>query len=662
MGIFDRFRAAGSRDLMTVDAGAGRLQGVELSSWNADWAEITEALSTVRGMSPEMLWRTQPYLRTVVTFKARNIAQLGFHFYQRKNDNDRQRIRDGRLYEAMRRPNRSTTAYSLIFGLVADKSLYDRAYWLLSDDPKAPIVRLPVPWVTPAGGDILGPDRYVVKRPTQPNGVVIPAEHVIDFGGWVPGSLYGGSSPVEALKEILAEQVAGAEYRRQVWERGGRVSAVLKRPKDAPAWSDEAAKRFREDWKSKWTGKGPNAGGTPILEDGMELERIDFNAHENQFVEGARLALNTVASVYHINPTMIGLLDNANYSNVREFRKMMYGDTLGPDMADIEDVINTQVVPRLESRDAVYGEFNIDEKLQGNFEEQTQALQSSVGRPWMTADEARALRNMPALGGDAEQLVTPLNVLVGGQASPNDGVTEGGGGNPVLSGDAIKATGVNIKARAPQTHDAKTEQVLRAFFARQRKAVLPAMGAKAGTGWWDARRWDKELSDDLYALAVQTSKAVAVDVLKSIGFKPTEYDVDRTLKFLRAVADSRAGMINSTTFDQLKAAVASDDEAKTPAHVFDVAESARAVSGAAALVTAFSSFGSTEAAKQAAGEKATKTWIVTSKNPRSSHASMAGETVGIDEAFSNGMNWPGDPAGGADEVAGCQCDVEISIP
>lgn len=651
MGIFDRFRAAGSRDLMAVDAGAGRLQGVELSSYNADWAEITEALSTVRGMSPEMLWRTQPYLRTVVTFKARNIAQLGFHFYQRKDDNDRQRIRDGRLYEAMRQPNRATTAYSLIFGLVADKSLYDRAYWLLSDDPKAPIVRLPVPWVTPAGGDILGPDRYVVKRPSQPDGVVIPAENVIDFGGWTPGSLYGGSSPVEALKEILAEQVAGAEYRRQVWERGGRVSAVLTRPKDAPGWSDDARQRFREDWRSKWTGKGPNAGGTPILEDGMGLERIDFNAHENQFVEGARLALNTVASVYHINPTMIGLLDNANYSNVREFRKMMYGDTLGPDMADIEDVINTQVVPRLESRPDVYGEFNIDEKLQGNFEEQTAALQSSVGRPWMTADEARALRNMPALGGDAAELVTPLNVLVGGQASPRDS-----------SPKSLKAATALTKERASDNEAEQVERVVKAFFRRQSAVVLSNLGAKADSDWWDTERWDTELADDLYRLAAGVTATIGKSAAVRLGFDEGDYDVDRTLKFLKAVAQSRAGMINSTTRDRIQRALDTPGTNLTPGSVFDDAKNARATEIATTLVTTFSTFATTESAKQLAGDRATKTWVTTSKNPRSSHSAMNGETVGIDDLFSNGMDWPGDPAGGADEVAGCQCDVLIEIP
>ena len=38
----------------------------------------------------------------------------------------------------------------------------------------------------------------------------------------------------------------------------------------------------------------------------------------------------------------------------------------------------------------------------------------------MTANEARARLNMPSLSGYADELVTPLNVLTGGQANPQD--------------------------------------------------------------------------------------------------------------------------------------------------------------------------------------------------------------------------------------------------
>jgi len=56
----------------------------------------------------------------------------------------------------------------------------------------------------------------------------------------------------------------------------------------------------------------------------------------------------------------------------------------------------------------------------------------------------------------------------------------------------------------------------------------------------------------------------------------------------------------------------------------------------------------------------TKTWVTTSGNPRASHAAMDGETVELNQAFSNGSNGPGDYSAGADEVAGCTCDLSFS--
>jgi hypothetical protein len=121
-------------------------------------------------------------------------------------------------------------------------------------------------------------------------------------------------------------------------------------------------------------------------------------------------------------------------------------------------------------------------------------------------------------------------------------------------------------------------------------------------------------------------------------------------------------MINETTRQQIEAALASEDEDHSPKAVFEQAESSRAAAAAVALVTTFSAFASVEAGKQLAPGVATKTWVVSSTNPRSSHSAMNGQTVGIDEKFSNGMTWPGDPAGGVDEVAGCQCVIRVDIP
>lgn len=643
MGLFDRFRKA------PAVTGTWTTGGEFFGAWMLS----NEEYERILGMSAAEMWRTQPYLRTVVTFLARNIAQLGLQAFQRRADNDRVRLRDG-VAEVLARPNRATTSYELVYGLVADLALYDKAYWLTTPDPEQPLSRLPVAWVTPRGGDALGPEKYEVRVNDRGESVEIPADQVLAFHGWNPEALSVGSSPVAALRELLAEQVQAARYREMVWRRGGKVGSVLSRPKDAPEWSDEARKQFKADWEARFTGQGPNVGGTPLLEDGMTLSRVDFSAHEMQFIEGSRLALNTVASVYHINPTMIGLLDNANYSNVREFRRMLYGDTLGPILAQIEDRLNAFLVPAFDSRPDVYVEFNIEEKLQGSFEEQTAALQASVGRPWMTANEARALRNMPAMD-DGEGLVTPLNVLVGGQASPRDS-------RPPLTPAASRDLGtrkgnlVLLKAVVTDRQADVVAQVLQRFFARQRDADRFAQG-----GSWDEDRWNRELADDLHAVALTVTETLGKAEAQALGFTEDEYDVDATVDFLQTVMARRAETINRTTKTQLDKAI--EDDEGDPAHVYEVATESRASGIAIGLTTWLAGFATIEAAQQIAHRhdvEPSKTWV-TGSNPRPGHARLDGETVPLGDKFSNGLDWPGDADGDVDDTANCNCTVQINL-
>lgn len=596
--------------------------------------------------SPASLWRTQPHLRTVVTFLARNVAQLGVHTFERLDETDRRRDRTSPLARALAMPDANMTTYELIYALVGDLCLYDRAYWFVgpSSLTRSGVVlrRLPPSWVSPVMADPFTVKAYRVSLNGQ-SSVDVSPEQILPFTGYSPSSPSKGSPTIEALRDTLREQVESSRYRSQVWKRGGRVSAVLQRPAAAPKWSDAARNAFREDWYAKFTGNGPKAGGTPLLEDGMTLQRIDFNAKEQQFVEAAKLSLVTVASAFHVNPTMIGQNEGANYSNVREFRRMLYGDTLGPTLAQVEARINTFLMPMLGvDPDRFYVEFNIAEKLQGSFEEQASAMQTATGAPWMTRGEARARMNLPAIP-EADALVVPLNVLIGGQASPTDSVPK-------------MAALPQIKAGATAPERTKAEQVLSAFFKRQRAVVLSALGSKAATDWWDAERWDAELADDLLKVSALISTAAAKRALEKAGGDPDTFDEDRTLHYLKAKAKGTAQGINATTKAQVDAAL--DDDEPDVAHVFDVAESSRATAAAMTLTTSLAGFGTHEAGKQSGA--ATKTWIVGPK-ARPSHAQMAGETVPMSENFSNGMAWPGDSSD-ADEVAGCNCSVEFSYP
>lgn len=620
-------------------------------SWEAWWQEIT---TDVHQGSPAKLFRSQPHLYTVTTFLARNVAQLGLHSFERVSETDRARDRDSTAARVLANPDGVMTTYELIFATVGDLMLYDRAYWFVGESSQTStgwmIRRLPPSWVAVTDSTPFQATQYTVAMGGE--AVTVGADQILAFTGYNPSAPIYGSSAVEALRGTLREQIEAALYRQQTWKRGGRVSAVLQRPTEAPDWSDQAREAFREDWYAKYTGRGEKAGGTPILEDGMTLQRVDFNAQEQQFVEAAKLSLQTVAAAFHVNPTMIGQNDGATYSNVREFRRMLYGDTLGPLLAQLEARLNTFLLPMLGvDPERFYLEFNIQEKLQGSFEEQASAMQSATGAPWMTRAEARARMNLPAIDG-ADDLVVPLNVLTGGQASPNDSGSQNDTGQ-----DSPKRRELHTKARAGKPYVAKAEQLLGDFFKRQERIIRGALGRKDDADWWDADRWNDELAGDLYKFSLMVSKTVAASTLKQIGFSPDEYDSDRTLAWLDAVSKRSAKSINQTTYDRISAAIDDEDDDALDA-VFEQQQTRSGLS-AVSLVTTLSGFATHEAASQATGGKASKTWV-TGPNPRPEHAAMDGETVSLDENFSNGLAWPGDAAGGADEIAGCNCDMSIS--
>lgn len=394
--------------------------------------------SKVLNQPVEKLWREQPHLRTVVGFISRNIAQLGLHVFERDDEDGRNRVRDSPLAQLLDEPNDDTTTFELIEATTASRCLYDETYWYVARDLSAPsgwvLRHIPTPWVIGTiGASAFNVQAYKVAIPnTSGRWTEIPARDMIVFHGWNPIDPKTGVSPVTALKSILAEQIHAQVFRDQMWQRGGRVGTYLTRPVDAPDWGtgeNSPRKRFIDQWQANYAGdNAPKAGGTPLLEDGMELKSNRFSAKDEQFIESSKLSLETCAQVYHINPTMIGLLDNANYSNVREFRKMLYGDNLGPEIERLQQRINRKLVPRIADKARIYVEFNLQAKLAGSFEEQADLLGKAIGGPWMTTNEGRAKQNMPAIAG-GDELIRPLNVTQNGDqdpipAEPSDGDPE----------------------------------------------------------------------------------------------------------------------------------------------------------------------------------------------------------------------------------------------
>lgn len=372
-------------------------------------------------MDYDKIWRTQPAVRTVVTFLARNIAQLGLHTFKRKGDTDRERLQDHPLALLMRRPNPWTTRYRTINALVHDLALYDNAYWLKSkvDGNTAGLIRIPPAMVTPKGDSWLTPEQFEV---TGTKGrTTYDADKVVYFRGYGTDQDVG-VSPLESLRQILMEDWAGTRMREQIMRNGARVSGYIKRPPQSGSgvkdWSKDARERFRQQWQQQYVGEGAQAGGTPILEDGMEFVAASQTAKDLQYIEGRKLTREEVAAAYFIPPPMVGILDKASFSNITEQHKMLYQDTLGPWLTMIQEEIALQLIPDFEAKSYdFYVEFNLREKLTGDFVSRQDAISKAVGGPTMTINEARALDNRPPIDG-GDELIRPLNVTQNGDDEP----------------------------------------------------------------------------------------------------------------------------------------------------------------------------------------------------------------------------------------------------
>ena len=165
---------------------------------------------------------------------------------------------------------------------------------------------------------------------------------------------------------------------------------------------------------------------------------------------------------------------------------------------------------------------------------------------------------------------------------------------------------------------------------------------------------------------LRQSTAAGIRALRDLEL-PGEYDSKRTEAYIRKMAEGKARATNNVTQRELQESMDGDfdedAESSTYAGVYRRAETQRADTSGRSFATAVACWGALEACRQRGGNRQiTKTWVVTSANPRKSHAMLNGETVPYREDFSNGAAFPGDEMLTPEESCNCMCRVDLVIP
>lgn len=621
------------------------------------------------------IYRTQPWVNIVIRKLATATARLPLEL---RESSDPQAGMDttSALAQLLARPNGRMDPFKMWSWISSTRNIYGEAYVLKLRDLDGQVREL----------QPMHPTNTIVFRDYQgrygePGGIwyifssgvrsvsllpPIPEADVIPFTSYNPDNTERGLSNLESLRQTLLFDDAQRRAMDSFYRNGARPGMVLQSEK---ALSPAAATRLKANFDAAHGG-ADKTGGTLVLEDGVTAVKMQLDAEELAYIESRKLGRDEVCSSFDVPPPCVHILDKATFSNVTEQMRSMYRDTMAPPLAEYESVLAHHLVPDFGGRQVP--RFNLDDVLRGDYETRAEATVKLVTGGVMKPSEGRPLFNLPPAGPEADKLYAnqatqPLGTPVAGSLPP--GAAPGALPAPkqplAIEGprpDAVRAersmmgrlggTKAATADRAPLIDEHARQ--LRKLFAAQRDDVL-ARHARKDAAPFNAQNWDQALADLLAGLASATAKVLGTQTAKSLG---GAFDIAAMADWIHNNAMTSAQRINTTTLDQLAAALEdADDPAQAIGHVYDVLTGSRTDQIAATRVSTVGGLAQRTAAGQSGATH--KTWVI-GQDPRPDHAAMGGQTVPLGKSFSNGMDGPGDPVGGADEVAGCNCSLTFT--
>jgi HK97 family phage portal protein len=224
--------------------------------------------------------------------------------------------------------------------------------------------------------------------------VTVPASEII-HDVMVP--LYHplvGVTPITACGLAATQGLNIQNNSTRFFQNGSRPGGILSAP---GVISDDTAKRLKEHWETNYT--GANSGKVAVLGDGLKYEGMTVNAVDAQLIDQLKWSSETVCSVFHVPPYMVGASAPPKYNNIEALNSQYYSQCLQTLMEAIEALLDDG----LGLTPLGYGtEFDLQDLLKMDTATQYKTYGDGVKNGILAPNEARQKLNLPpANGGDS---------------------------------------------------------------------------------------------------------------------------------------------------------------------------------------------------------------------------------------------------------------------
>lgn len=692
MGILDRYleRRGFVRNPVTKSAGFMALETSTYPDHRPDAEKIVDYETFTRA------FRTLPWIFAGATALAIAATKPALRVYREvkdaKGEVSQEEVVGEDINALIEAPNPQLSYQELIQISVVNLWMVGNQYWNLvgtgEGQPIAPSNQpVEIWWVKPHQINPKTDDKGLVRSYefTGASGQIksLDPSEIIHFRTANPASYFLGMGVMEPLTKTATLELNAMTYIDNFMKNDGTPPFVFKHP-------GSPDKKQRQEFYAGWDErhKGPKrAGRAGMIWGGMDVQKLGDTVKDSQYPELRKMNREEMLACLGVPPSVVGLLEYANYSNMEVQQKKFWEDAVMPILGLVADKLTLKLAPLFDERYWFEFDYSKIKVLQEDEERKARVDRIRLGCGRVTPNQLRQeVGQEPYEGGDQYYIDMSL-VPIGGDAT----AAKTGAGKSLDkpkrsfwrdSDDRAKSYWVAFEKRVSAKERALAPDIEK-YLGRQAGEVRAKIGKHHHLA--DVRIgqiFDVETEVKIYAKAFEPRYVNAFTKAKKAGnhaaqgklylLDDNEQDAKESgitpqqLAALQVQIAKGAQHFNETTWDILK-----DDLLQAESESWTVAQTAQKIGDHLDALAPFESrriartemartenWGGLEGYKET-GMVDAKGWMCSFvPASRDAHMDADGQEIGIEEDFTVGgemLAYPGDPRGSAGNIINCLC-------
>ena len=328
------------------------------------------------------------------------VASLPLILFRRGEDGDRERAADHPLYRVLHdMANPEQTALEFREYMQAVVLLRGNAYARIERGWDGQTRAL---WPMPTDTQVRRTGSGLVYEYTK-DGVLIRllSHEVLHLRHRLGDDGVLGVSPIAAARGVVELAIAENQHGVSTFTNGAKLLGVLKFPGKL---KPEQRQAIGASWASQHAGAA-NSGRTAILEEGVDFQALSMSMEDASWIEARKLSVIEVCRLFRVPPSIVGAMEQSNYSNSVEMARQFATQTLRRHLVMWEQAIAAKL-PTDAGRRTYFAEHQVEGLLRGDSANRAAFYSSGISDGWMLRSEARKLENLPAIDGIDDAPVT----------------------------------------------------------------------------------------------------------------------------------------------------------------------------------------------------------------------------------------------------------------